>query len=277
MGYKWAKAIMKKITLVALALLCSVAFTDCAAKKRVKQAEPAPAPETPAQQIDPMQAKIDSLKKVKELRELERAMELEELQHDQAVAALNNQATLEAGAKRLLIPCMREALELENDNQMAAQGMATGWQRQELALKEANRVAIAELMTRFVGVIKNGIEDYSKDSDTKSLSREKEAQLEGLCVAAGEKAINELFKPGCREYLQDKKGQYGCYVALYVPNKQVLDKISDALEVAEIDVDKAVFRKRLEAELANQSAKEQQAKQADLERLNALQEQSQAQ
>ena len=33
---------MKKITLVAMAVLCSVAFTNCAAKKPVKKAEAEP-------------------------------------------------------------------------------------------------------------------------------------------------------------------------------------------------------------------------------------------
>ena len=274
---------MKKITLVAMALLCSVAFTDCAAKKPVKKtAEPAPV----VQQESDTQRQIRELKEKQELQRIKdeirrdsinraRQDELDQLQHDHAVASLNEQAALEAGAKKLLIPCMKEALELENNYQMAAQGMSTGKQRQELALKDANRTAIAELMTRFVGVIKNGIEDYTKDSDTKSLTREQEAQLEGLCVATGEKAINELFKTGCREYLHEAKGTYGCYVALYVPNKEVLDRINNAIEVAELDLDKAIFRKRLQAELDSQSAKEQQAKQAELEKLNALQKQAQ--
>ena len=49
---------MKKITLVAMALLCSVAFTDCAAKKPVKKAESAPV----AQQESETQRKIRELK-----------------------------------------------------------------------------------------------------------------------------------------------------------------------------------------------------------------------
>lgn len=169
---------------------------------------------------------------------------------------------------------MKEALTLEKTNQMAAQGMATGKARQELALADANRYAVSELMTRWVGVIKNGIEQYSKDSDTKNLTRLQEAQLEGLCINTCEKAINKLMKPDCREYLQDKDGNYGCYVALYVSLKDVLDEIDKAIaEERELDIDKAIFRKRMQSELDEQSRKQQEANQMELEKLKASQEQ----
>jgi len=243
----------------------------CASQKQVFGQ---PVEQKSTEQESDAQRQIRELKEQIELKKLQNELELLEIQHQQAVSALNEQATLEAGARKLLIPCMREALELEKTNQMAAQGMATGKIYQEDALKDANRNAIAELMTRWVGVIKNGIEDYTKDTHTKSLSREQQAQLEGLCINVGEKAINELFKPACREFLKDKKGQYGCYVALYVSTKEVLDEIVNAVEVARVDVDKDIFRKRMQDELDAQSRKEQEAKQADLERLKALQGQT---
>lgn len=270
---------MKKIFLLTMALICSVVFTNCAAKRNVKNVESVPV----AKHESDTQRKIRELKEQQELQrimdEIKRdsiarahQAELDELAHEHAVASLNAQAALESGAKKLLIPCMKEALELEANYQMAAQGMATGKNTQEDALLDANRVAGSELMTRFLGVIKNGIESYSKDSRTKNLSREQQSQLEGLCVAAGEKAINELMKPGCREFLHEKKGTYGCYVATYVPAKEVLNRVNDALAVAELDIDKAIMRNRLETELESQSQKAQKAAQIELERLQAMQE-----
>lgn len=260
---------MKKMLFIFLA--STSLFVSCTAQKTITST---PTQQQPTDQSSDIQKQIDDVKKQAELLKALYELELLQIQHDQAVSALREHATIEAGAKELLIPCMVEALELEQKYQMAALGIATGKERQELALKDANRNAIAELMTRWVGVIKNGIEDYTKDTDTKSLTREQEAQLEGLCINVGEKAINELFKVGCRRSLQEKKGTYGFYVALYISSNEVLDRIDKALEAAEVDVDKAVFRKRMQAELDEQSRKQQEARQADLEMLKTLQSQS---
>ncbi len=267
---------MQKVNLIYGCLIMALIFSisSCDAQKRVpkKTQQTTQQPTTPIE--SDIQRQIREEKEQLELDKIRNERAMLQIKQEQAEAALREQAIFEAGTRKLLIPCTKEALELEKNNQMAAQGMSTGKERQELALKDANRVAIAELMTRFVGVIKNGIEDYTKDTDTKNLSRVQEAQLEGLCINVCEKAINEYFKPACREFVQDKKGTYGCYVAIYVSTNKVLDEIDKALEVAEVDVDKAMFRKRLQAELDAQSRKEQEAKQADLERLKALQSQA---
>ena len=247
-----------------MAMLIALVFAGCGSKKT------ATAQVTKQTTTTSSSDEAQKLREQIELQKLQNELDMLKLEQEKAKAALNAQASLEDGAKMLLIPCMREALEYETGHQMSAQGMSTGKSRQELALKDANRNAIAELMTRFVGVIKNGIEDYTKDTDTRSLTREQEAQLEGLCVAAGERAINKLFKPGCREILKDKYGNYGCYVALYVDADKVLDEIANELEVEKVDVDKAIFRKRLQAELDEQSRKEQEKKQQELDRLKEL-------
>ncbi len=247
---------------------------SCKSPQPIVAQQPQAQTSTQPQESD-IQRQIREAKEQAELIKVQNELELLKRQQEIAMSELNNQAVLEAGAKKLLIPCTKEALELEKTNQMAAQGMATGKERQELALKDANRNAIAELMTRWVGVIKNGIEDYTKDSDTKSLTRLQEAQLEGLCINVCEKAINKLMKPACREWIQDKKGGYGCYVALYVASNDVLDEIDKAIEdERELDIDKALFRKRLQTELDEQSRKKQEANQADLQRLKALEEKS---
>ncbi|MBQ7550738.1 MAG: hypothetical protein IJT04_04320 [Bacteroidales bacterium] len=259
---------MKKLSFLFVIAALVVA---CSPQKQVAYQ---PTSQQPAAQESDVQKQIRETKEQAELLKAQNELELLKIQQEQAVAALREQATLEAGAQKLLIPCTKEALELEQTNQMAAQGMATGKTIQEDALIDANENAIAELTSRWVGVIKHGMERYTKDTRTKSLSREQESQLEGLCINTCEKAIHKYFKPACREFLKDKKGGYGCYVALYVSTKDVLNEIDKAMEVAEVDVDKAIFRKRLQEELDAQSRKEQEAKQADLERLKALQGQT---
>lgn len=253
---------MKKILTFAMATLVCM---SCAAKKPVAQ-QPAP---QPVQQESETQRKIRELKEQKELQELQNEMELDQIKHEAKVSALNMQKTLEKGMKMLLIPCMEEALTLENSAQMAAQGIATDKANKESALLDANRVALAEITTRFLGVLKNGVEQYSKDTYGKSGNRGQEAQLEGLAMAVGEKAIQELFKVGCREIGKNVKGNYDCYEALYVPTQEVIEKVLDAAEEAEIDIDKAVFRNRMQAELNSQAAKQEAINQQKLEQIKA--------
>jgi len=261
---------MKKITLIAAVALSATILASCGSSKKVVQQQPIQQPQV--QQESDTQRKIRETQEQIALAKAQAELEIVQAQLNQAISNVNLQPSLENGAIKLLIPCMQEALALESENQWGAQGMATGKTYQEDALIDANRVAGSEFMSRFLGVIKNGIEQYSKDTHTKSLTREQKAQLEGLCVAAGEKAINELMRPRCREYLHEKQGTFGCYVALSLPCGKVLEKVNNAVEVAEIDIDKAIFRQRMQAELDAESAKQQLEKQAELERIKALKE-----
>ncbi|MCQ2369461.1 MAG: hypothetical protein MJ007_03165 [Paludibacteraceae bacterium] len=188
--------------------------------------------------------------------------ELEALNHQHEMDKLGSkygmEATLEAGVKLRITPCMDEFIQLNKDpEQMAAQGISTAQERQEYAELRSNEVALNDIKTRFLGVIKNGTEYYSKQSETYGGGHPSEAQLENLAIAAGEKAINKLFIVGCRQFAQDKYSKWICYEALYVPIPKVLDAIME--EVKNLDIDKEMYRKRLEAELANNAAKENAA------------------
>lgn len=237
-------------------LMVIAVLFSCKSQQSIVNNKPAQQPST----INNMQAKIDSIKMQITLDSLRWVQEMQKIDHDKALDITR--------LRKISLPCTKEALELEKNNYMAAQGMATGKAREELALKDANRVAVAELMTRWLGVIKNGIEDYTKDSDTKSMNRLQQAQLEGLCLNVCEKSINKLMKVECREYVKDVKGGYGCYVALYVATNDVLDEIEKAIEEErELDVDKALFRKRMQTELDEQSRKKQEEAEAALKAL----------
>lgn len=265
-----------------MVLMCSVAFTDCAAKKPVK-------PQKSATELE-----IERLKQEKELRDLKAAMEddsirraqeredreadrirkneLDDAKHEMKIAALNAQERLEEGMKMLLIPCSEEALIQENSENMSAMGMATNQPTQEDAMLNANRNALSEITTRFLGVMKNGIEQYTKDSRAKSGNRGIEAQLEGLAITIGEKEENKQFKVACRKFTKTKLGNYNCYVALYVPVEKMLDAYLDKAEEAGIDIDKALFRNRMEAELNRQSEKKQAENKLMLENIQAARE-----
>ncbi len=259
---------MKKIILLALTVVLCM---SCAAKKPVKKSDPESQKST-VQQVDPMQAKIDSLKRIQELRKIEREMEIEDAKHEAEMSKLNMQKRLEGGLQMLLVPCAEEALQLEKRETMAAQGIATGKRSEEDAMLDANRIALSDITTRFLGVIKNGIEQYVKDTRAQSGNRGLESQLEGLALSVGEKEINKHFKVACREFAKDKAGNYNCYEALYVETEKVVDAIIDAAEEEKVDFDKYLFRKRMEAELDRQAEKQKEINKQKLNELNSAKE-----
>ena len=252
---------MKKVTLIAMTLLCSVAFTDCAAKKPVqKQVEPEPQPVV--QQESDTQRKIRELKEQQELLRLQHEMELENLKYQNQLATLESQQgmqqKLEGGVQLLITPCMDEFIALNKvADQMAAQGISTGQPTQELAQVVANERALTDIARRFAGVVKNAVEDYNKDTSTPQGNRVTEGELEGMAMSAGEQAINKFFIVGCRQFAKDRYNNYICYQALYVPMQKVMDAVLD--EVQKVDVDKALFRKRMEAELKANAERENAA------------------
>ena len=265
---------MKKINFIAVLLLvCTIPFVTVDAKKK-KPVEP---------QKSATELEIERLKQEKELRALKAEMEedsirrarqreLDDAKQEMKIAAMNSQERLEDGMKMLLIPCTEEMLQLENSETMAAQGIATGKRSEEDAMLDANRVALSDITTRFLGVIKNGVEQYSKDTRAESGNRGLQSQLEGLAVAVGEKEINKQFKVACRKFAKDKVGNYNCYEALYVQTEKILDAIIDAAEEEKVDFDKHLFRQRMQAELDRQAEKQEAINKEKLENLRAAKE-----
>lgn len=205
--------------------------------------------------------KMDSIAKVNKQKEEDEAWEKEmkDLKRDGMRAKLKNknamEQILEGGVQLIYTPCMDEFLALNKvPEQMAAQGMGTGQQTQELAQKVANQRAIDDIGQRFAGVVKNAMESYNKDTSTPKGNRVTEGSLEGMVLSVGEKAINEFYVVDCRQFAKDRYNQWVCYEALYVPMKKVVDAIME--EVKDVDVDKAMFRKRMQAELEANAAKE---------------------
>ena len=200
------------------------------------------------------QMRMDSIKRANEERAEaeERARDRKRRRENQRDAM---EQVLEGGVQLIYTPCMDEFLALNKvPEQMAAQGIGTGQKTQEEAQQVANERALHDIAHRFAGVVKNAVESYNKDTSTPQGNRVTEGQLEGMAMSAGEKAINELFRVDCRQFAKDRYNQWICYEALYVPMNKVMDAIMN--EVKDVDVDKAMFRKRMQAELDANAAKE---------------------
>lgn len=260
---------MKKIMLLATVVAMSLAVTmpvNAQSRKEKKAAKKAQWEMEQKQKAEEAallhQMRMDSIKKVQQQRAEDEAWEQEkkDLKREGQRAQMQSKnamtQVMEGGVQLIYTPCMDEFIALNKvKGQMAAQGISSGQPTQEAAELNANRVGLSDLTTRLLGVIKNGVEQYSKDTSTPDKQRAVEAQLEGLAMSIGEKAINELFVVDCRQFGKDRYNNYICYEALYVPVAEVVDAIVDEA-VKKVDIDKAMFRKRMQAELDANAAKE---------------------
>lgn len=260
---------MKKIMLMVLSVaLCA----SGAAKKPVQQ----PVQQS-VQQVDPQQAKLDSLRRAQEIRRIELQMQAEEadMQAQVEIAKLKADNAIRATSKRvaqdLYTPCIDESYD-KSGEYMAALGIAEGEIERGPAQIKANRYAIANIASRYIGVIQNGISQFAKNDNTRTGQSVKENQLKGLAQAVGEKAINKYAEVVCTTFEQDDMGTYTCYVAVHVPLKNALDafdEIVDELGVLQNDYDREKCRNWIEAELNKQAA----AKEAEKKELQDLRQQ----
>lgn len=260
---------MKKIMLMVLSVaLCA----SCAAKKPVQQ----PVQQS-VQQVDPQQAKLDSLRRAQEIRRIELQMQAEEaeMQAQLEIAKLKANNARHAISQRVgqnvYIPCIEESYD-KTGEYMAGLGIAEGESERGAAKANANRYAIADISSRYIGMIKNGVSQYAKNVNTRSGNKVKENELEGAAEAIGTKLIDKYAENVCTSFEQDDFGGYTCYVAIHVPLKSVVDATIDELGVIQTDIDRAQFRKYMQAELDKQAAAAQAEKKELEEQRKALEQ-----
>jgi len=261
MGYKWAKTIMKKITLVAIALVCSVAFTNCAAKKPVKPAEPAPAPQPIVQEKTPEELELEQLEhqlKVIEMKNKIAQAEAEARINDMNAANAQHAIALRLGQK-IHMPCIEESYDKPGEY-MAGLGIAENEEERGPGIANANRYAIADISSKYIGMIKNGVSQYAKNVKTRSGQLIKENEMEGAAEAIGTKLIDKYANAVCRDAEWDINGKYTCYVAVHVPLREVLNETIDELGVIQTDLDRQKFREYMQSELDRQAAAAQAEK-----------------
>lgn len=244
---------MKKITLVAMALICSVAFTDCAAKKPVKQAEPAPV----AQQESETQRKIRELKEQQELEDLQAEAELRALEREAKKRKLQTQMALTEqmadGHQKMVKFCYEESLDKPGEY-MAGLGVSAPRKLERDAKIEARQMAVQDIAAGLVGMLKSGTEYYSQSGTTQGGKGLDESQLEGMTINLVEKAVDKYMNQVCYESVQDNDGKYIYYLAGHILEGTAVDEVADALDKAELIRDKNTFKKQLLKELENDKA-----------------------
>jgi len=153
-------------------------------------------------------------------------------------------------------PCNQQSLvELDGKTDiLTGYGIADQQRDRTDALLNANVVAIAEIATRFVGVIKNGLERYAAQGYTQSGTRLDQSSRDALATSIGEKAINKIAHPVCRETAIDNKtGMFVGYVAVHAPLKDAINETEKELEKMKLDYDKTKFRDYVNSELESQN------------------------
>lgn len=165
------------------------------------------------------------------------------------------QPKMASGEQALITFCIDETYDKPGEY-MAGLGIAEDRPDRSRAIVDANWVAIADIASRYIGMIKNAIEDYTKDVNVPSGKKMYESELEGGARAIGTKVIDRYANAVCRKISQSATGGYVGYVAVHVLLEDAKKGLAEELEVRKVDFDKNKLFEKLDAQLATEAAKQ---------------------
>lgn len=210
------------------------------------------------------QLRMDSIRAIQESRDAARKQAEQRQRQEDEMKKMQLENAKLAMAKRVsqnvFTPCADESYDLSGEY-MAALGIAENEVERGPAQINANRIALADIASRYLGMLQNGVSQYSKNNNTASGQKIKQNELEGEARVIGEKAINKYAEVVCREFGQAEDGTWTCYVAVHVPIKDVLNETVDQLGILETDFNRQQFRAFMEAELKKQADEKDAEKQ----------------
>ena len=151
------------------------------------------------------------------------------------------------GEQVLLTFCMDEAYDKPGEY-MAGLGIAEDRPDRSRAITDANRIAIADIASRYIGMLKNAVPSGKKMY---------ESELEGGAQVIGTKVIDKYANVVCRKLAQSATGGYVGYVAVHVLIDDVKKGVAEELEVRKVDYDKKKFFEKMDEELAKEAARKQ--------------------
>ena len=259
---------MKKLNYLLVASLMAFSLVACGASKKTSQANSNVSSTLTNEQIEAKKQQLELMELDAELEIKAMEIEARKKRMQQELAATE---AMEAGSQVLLTFCIDEAMD-KTGEYMAGLGISSNQLDQKDALISANQVALSDITSRFLGVMKNGVEMYNKETNTIERNKAKESQLEGLAMSVGEKAINKHAEVVCRKIVTEKGGTYGAYVAVHVPLADVVNDIVNEMDVLNVDVDKSMFREKMLNTIAADQAKviaEKEKQQAQLEQMKS--------
>jgi hypothetical protein len=240
---------MRTKDIFTIAMVAGVLLTSCGGSKKLSQQDEID------QQIalKKKQMELDKINAEAEMQKKKTAMELEEYEN-QLAQKRQDKAQLVKGEQRRLLYCKQEAMDKPGET-MGGLGVVEDRPDRNRAIVDANRAAIVDIATRYIVVLKNAIDDYTKDSNVPSNKKMYESQLEGGAGTIGAKVIDKYANVVCREVAQNEVGAWVGYVAVQVTLQDVKRGVADELEVRKVDYDKKKFFEKMDAEIEALSAK----------------------
>jgi hypothetical protein len=228
-----------------MVIIAGVIVTSCGGSKQVSNSQSSNLDQEIAQKKKQME--LDDINAEAEIKKKRREMELKDIENEAAQREQNTQKMVK-GEQRTLIFCMKEAFD-KSGEYMGGLGVVEGRPDRTRAILDANRAAVADIATRYIGMIKNAIEDYSKDVNVPSGKKMYESSLEGGAATIGSKVIDKYANVVCREVAQDATGGWVGYVAVHVMLEDAKKGLAEELEVRKVDYDKKKFFDKMDAEL----------------------------
>ena len=269
---------MKKITLVAMVLLCSVAFTNCAAKKPIKQQtepqQPVVQQESDIQrQIREAKEQAELLKAQQELERVKNEIRLEQIQADAKEQNLKTSIAMREqmadGDQVMVTFCYEESMDKPGEY-MAGLGISQPRKLERDAKLEANQVAVHDIASRFMGTLRNGTEYYSQSGSTPGGKGLDESSLESMTMNIVEKVVDKYATQVCYKPVKDNDGNIRYYLALHVLESTTVDKVADELDKQQLLRDKASFKKQLMGQLDADGKKRAAEQERQLQMLKEL-------
>lgn len=150
--------------------------------------------------------------------------------------------------QKLYTHCYEESLDVRGES-MGGFGIAEGHIDRNSAKAEANRNAIADIASRYIGVLTNGVKQTyttSRDSDG---YKYQQSELESQTTTIGEQIINTYAEQVCFKYEKDVNGMYTCYVAVQVPLDVMVEKTIEELSTVVPQEVLSAFEQYLKNEL----------------------------
>lgn len=146
------------------------------------------------------------------------------------------------------VPCQDEAYDKPGEY-MAGLGVANNRQDMNDALLLATQNAQALIIAKYVGVIKNAINRYNKDTTLPNGRKIPESLAEGGQRSVGMKVIEKFATTVCHRFFRENTGGWGCSVAVHIAEDKIKEAVKEDLAIKKVDYDADKFFKEMEKEL----------------------------
>ena len=156
-----------------------------------------------------------------------------------------------SGRQRVDKPCYYESLDKAGEY-MAGLGISAPREFERDAKQEANDVAINDIVSRFIGIIKSGTQYYSQSGKTAQGKKIDESNLQRLTTNIVSIQVNKYAHSVCYESQYDtEKDLYIYYIAIHVPEDALVNSVASTLEKEGLLEDAAKFKEQIYDEINN--------------------------